>query len=276
MTRIASILLLALATAACSDEPPAASPATDSRPAAAAPAEQAEAPASDAAGKAAAEDPVAVAEAMDEAETGAPGAEPVQLAEVDTGDEGPSPYQEGQHYRSLPVAQPTSVSPGKIEVVEVFWYGCPHCFSLEPHLREWAASEMPETAELVRIPATLNRNWQVHARVYYTAEALGVLDQVHDDLFHEINVNRNPLMTQEALLDFFGAHGVSEQAFLDAFNSIGVQTRLRQADSLIRRYRITGVPAMVVNGKYVTGADMAGGIPQLFDVVEFLIRKEGG
>ena len=89
-----------------------------------------------------------------------------------------------------------------------------------------------------------------------------------------MNVDRNPLNTEDLLIRFFASYGVSEQEVLEAFNSFAVQTKLRRADSLVRRYRITGVPATVVNGKYVTGADMSGGIPQLFEVVEFLIEKE--
>jgi thiol:disulfide interchange protein DsbA len=133
---------------------------------------------------------------------------------------------------------------------------------------------MPSNAEFVRVPATLNRGWQVHARAYYTAEALGKLDEIHEGLFKAINVDRNPLNTEDQLVGFFAGYGVTEEEFTEAFNSFAVQTKLRRADSLVRRYRITGVPAMVVNGKYVTGADMAGGIPQLFEVVEFLIDKE--
>jgi thiol:disulfide interchange protein DsbA len=183
-------------------------------------------------------------------------------------------FQPGTHYRVMTPVQPTSVAPGKVEVLEIFWYGCPHCYTLEPHIREWISNEMPSNAAFVRIPATLNRGWQVHARAYYTAEALGRIDEMHEGLFKAMNVDRSPLNTEDKLIEFFGNYGVSKQEFLDAFNSFAVQTKLRRADSLVRRYRITGVPAIVVNGKYVTGAEMSGGIPQLFEVVEFLIEKE--
>jgi thiol:disulfide interchange protein DsbA len=229
-------------------------------------------------------DPLRMAQELDQAETSsAPppdddgeslDAEPVVVAQQEATPNFVERFQQGRHYTTLAVAQPTSVGPDKVEVVEVFWYGCPHCYTLDPYVKAWLAKGLPENVEFVRVHAALNRGWQVHARVFYTAEALGILDEVHDDLFREIHVNRNPLNTQERLVEFFAAHGVSESDFLDAFNSMGVQTNLRRADAQVRRYRITGVPAIVVNGKYVTGADKAGGYEQLFEVIEFLIAKE--
>ena len=281
--RLTGLLFIGLITAACSSEEPAAPAAAPPEPAAATPAAEApaaEAPAADTAAPAD-EDSVALAQAMDEAETDGESdaeatEESIRLATAET----PEPavderFKDGTHYRTLPVAQPTSAPPDKVEVVEVFWYGCPHCYTLEPHIKAWK-SDMPANAQFVRIPASLNRGWQIHARAFYTAEALGVLDEVHEELFREIHGQGKRLDTQEALVDFFGRYGVSEEQFTDAFDSFAVQTRLRQSDSLVRRYRITGVPAVVVNGKYVTGADMAGGEARLFEVVNFLVEKESG
>lgn len=186
----------------------------------------------------------------------------------------PERFQEGRHYELLTAAQPTGFGPDKIEVLELFWYGCPHCYTLEPHIQAWLKDGIPAQAEFRRMPASLNRSWQIHARAYFTAEALGVLDEFHPAMFRELNVNRNALNTPELLADFFSQFGVSEDAFNEAFNSFAVQTKLRRSDSLGKRYRITGVPAIVVNGKYVTGADVAGGVPQLFEVIEFLVQKE--
>ncbi len=275
MTRICAIIFFALATAACSAEEPASQ---SQRVVAEIPTPAAQ----QSTDKVDDETSIALAQEMDEAEAAADDdseeEDLIVLAEA-TPEASQLPpqlerYQPGTHYRVMTPVQPTSVDPGKIEVLEIFWYGCPHCYTLEPHLREWVENEMPSNAEFVRIPATLNRSWQVHARAYYTAEALGRLDEMHDGLFKALNVDRNPLNTEDKLVKFFAGYGVSEQEFLEAFNSFAVQTKLRRADSLVRRYRISGVPAMVVNGKYVTGADMAGGIPQLFEVVEFLIEKE--
>lgn len=196
------------------------------------------------------------------------------LASEAAAPKGPERFQEGRHYELLTAAQPTGFGPDKIEVLELFWYGCPHCYTLEPHIQAWLKDGIPDQAEFRRMPASLNRSWQIHARAYFTAEALGVLDEFHPAMFREINVNRNALNTPELLAGFFSRFGVSEDAFNEAFNSFAVQTKLRRSDSLGKRYRITGVPAIVVNGKYVTGADVAGGVPQLFEVIEFLVQKE--
>ena len=274
MTRICAIILFALATAACSAEEPASQPqpmvAEMPTPSAQQPAETVD----DETSIALAQE-MDVAEAVEDDDSGED--EAIVLAEATPESSLPPQlerFQPGTHYRVMTPVQPTSVAPGKVEVLEIFWYGCPHCYTLEPHIQEWISSEMPSNAEFVRIPATLNRSWQVHARAYYTAEALGRIDEMHEGFFKAVNVDRNPLNTEDKLIEFFGNYGVSKQEFLEAFNSFAVQTKLRRADSLVRRYRITGVPAMVVNGKYVTGADMAGGIPQLFEVVEFLVEKE--
>lgn len=183
-------------------------------------------------------------------------------------------YQEGRHYTTLPVAQPTSAGPGQVEVAEVFWYGCPHCYTLEPFIQSWRQDGIPDDTVFVQIPAALNPSWQIHARVFYTAEALGILEEVHPAIFREVHVNRNPLNTRERLIEFFARFDVSEQDFLSAWDSFAVQTNLRRADAQVRRFRLSGVPAVVVNGKYVTGADLAGGNQQLFDVVNFLVEKE--
>jgi len=183
-------------------------------------------------------------------------------------------YQEGRHYTTLPVAQPTSAGPGQVEVAEVFWYGCPHCFTLEPFIQEWRLNGIPDDTVFVQIPASLNPSWQIHARLFYTAEALGKLEEVHPAIFREVNVNRNPLNTRERMVEFFARFDVSEQQFTEAWDSFAVQTNLRRSDALVKRYRLTGVPAVVVNGKYVTGADLAGGNKQLLDVINFLVEKE--
>jgi thiol:disulfide interchange protein DsbA len=104
----------------------------------------------------------------------------------------PERFQKGRHYELLTAAQPTGFGPDKVEVLEIFWYGCPHCYTLEPHIQAWLADGIPAQAEFRRMPASLNRSWQIHARAYFTAEALGILDEFHPAMFEEMNVNRNP------------------------------------------------------------------------------------
>lgn len=183
-------------------------------------------------------------------------------------------FQEGRHYTTLPVAQPTSAGPGQVEVAEVFWYGCPHCYTLEPFIQDWRLDGIPDDTIFVQIPASLNPSWQIHARLFYTAQALGILEEVHPAIFREVNVNRNPLNTRERMIEFFARYNVSEQAFTEAWDSFAVQTNLRRSDAQVKRFRLTGVPAVIVNGKYVTGADLAGGNKQLLEVINFLVAKE--
>ena len=197
-------------------------------------------------------------------------AEPVQLAQA------APQFREGVHYRVLKPAQPTSVDPGKVEVVEVFWYGCPHCFSMEPYVKRWLETGRPEAAEFVKLPASLNPSWQPHARLFYAAEALGVLDKASDGIFREMHVERRPLNTLEAMVEFLGRYGVPAEDATAALGSFSVEAKVRKADTLARRYRLTGVPAIVVNGKYVTGAQQAGGYDQLFELVNFLVAREAG
>lgn len=183
-------------------------------------------------------------------------------------------FRAGQHYDVLTPAQPTSVAPGKVEVAEVFWYGCPHCYSLEPYIQRWEQSGKPPAAELVRLPASLNPSWQPHARLYYAAKALGVLEEAHTDIFRAIHVERKPLNTEEAMLELLGQYDVSEDDAREALTSFAVETEVRRADTLTRRYRLTGVPAVVVNGKYVSGVEKVGTPEALLELVNFLVAKE--
>lgn len=184
------------------------------------------------------------------------------------------PYQEGAHYKKVVPAQPTSTGPDKVEVIEFFSYACPHCYEFEPYIGRWLESK-PEAAEYVRMPATFNPHYQLLARAFYAAESLGVLEQIHDALFREIHINRNPLNTQEALAAFFNrTAGVPVEDFNNAFNSFSVNTQVQRADVLGRRYRIPGVPALIVNGKYMPDNQAAGGYANLLNMVNFLVAKE--
>jgi thiol:disulfide interchange protein DsbA len=193
----------------------------------------------------------------------------------DTG--GPSPtsakFQLGTHYNRLSPTQPTSSSPDKVEVAEIFWYGCPHCFAFDPYLKKWIASK-PDYVSFVRIPAVWNPLLRLHARAFYTAEELGKGAEMHDPLFNEIHMNGNPLDTEDKLRDFFGKFGVDATAFKNAFDSFAVHTKLERADELNRRYQIKSVPTIVVNGKYTTDAGMAGGYDELFALVNELAAAE--
>lgn len=187
-----------------------------------------------------------------------------------------SRFKEGTNYQKIVPAQPTGVAAGKVEVAEVFWYGCGHCFALDPAIESWRAKGKPAYVEFVRIPAMWNEGTRMHARVFYTAELLGKLDQLHTLIFREIHVAGNQLNTLDKISAFFQQHGVSKDEFTKAFSSFAVESKLQRADLLNRRYRISSVPAVIVNGKYSTDVGTAGGESQLFDVIEELAAHEHG
>ena len=184
-------------------------------------------------------------------------------------------YDDGIEYKRLKTPVPTQVGPGKIEVVELFWYGCPHCFRLEPDLKKWLKNK-PKNVEFIRIPAIFNKTWELHAKAYYTAEFLGVLDKIHKPFFDAIHLKKQRLNTAAAVKKFFLQHGVSEKDFDGVFNSFGVDAKVRRAKELSRQYGISGVPALVVNGKYLTDGPMAGGRKGMIEVLNYLIKMESG
>jgi thiol:disulfide interchange protein DsbA len=185
-------------------------------------------------------------------------------------------FKEGVNYTKLVPAQPTSVAPGKVEVVEVFWYGCGHCFALDPAIESWRAKGKPANVEFMRVPAMWNEATRMHARVFFTAELLGKGEALHAPLFREINVKGNPLNTVDRIAAFFRDNGVSNDDFQKAFSSFAVENKLQRADFLNRRYRIESVPAVIVNGKYKTAVSDAGGEPQLFTLINELAAHESG
>jgi thiol:disulfide interchange protein DsbA len=180
---------------------------------------------------------------------------------------------EGTNYTVLRPAVPTNVAPGKVEVVEVFWYACGHCYLLEPKLEAWNKKGRPAYVQLTRMPAVWNDVLKLHARLFYTIEVLGRMD-LNDVIFREINVNRNRLETPEKIEAFLVSHGVSKTDFQKTFNGFAVESKLARAVDLNKRYRITSTPTVVVNGKYVTDASMAGGEEQLFQVINQLAARE--
>ena len=290
MNKLLSAALLALvfvAPIACSKQPQPAAPAQPaaSQPAAGQPA-GAEAAAPDAATPATAEEsaPTAPAETVTETddaqespEQPASGVQPtLRLAAATNTPATSERFKEGTNYRKIVPAQPTNVAPGKVEVVEVFWYGCGHCFGLDPAIESWRNKGKPAYVEFARVPAMWNDQLRMHARLFYTAEALGKLDALHSTIFREMHVNNNPMTTVESMMAFFKKHGVSPEEFQKAFASFAVESKLQRADFLNRRYQIQSVPAVIVNGKYVTEVSMAGGEPQLFQVIDELAAHEHG
>jgi protein dithiol oxidoreductase (disulfide-forming) len=283
--KLFSAAFLALVCFACSKEPqpaaptqPAAEQSTQAPSSTAAPADAAAAPAT-----AEESTPTAPTETVTEtddapasADQASSGVQPTLRLAAATSAPATEHFKEGANYRKVVPAQPTNVAPGKVEVVEFFWYGCGHCFKLDPAIEAWRSKGKPQYVEFVRVPAMWNDTLRMHARLFYTAEALGKLEALHSTIFREIHVNNNPLNTVEQMTAFFKKQGVSADEFQKTFASFAVESKLQRADFLNRRYQINSVPQLAVNGKYVTGEDMAGGEPELFQIVQELAAHEHG
>ncbi|MCK5354472.1 MAG: thiol:disulfide interchange protein DsbA/DsbL [Methyloprofundus sp.] len=181
-------------------------------------------------------------------------------------------FAAGKGYKDLAAVQPTQ-DPTKVEVMEFFWYGCPHCYKFEPFLQKWHAN-LPDNVNFIRQPAVFSKVWGQHARAYFTAEVLDVVEKVHSDLFYAIQVKKQKLTSEEDLAEFFVAHGVDKATFHDAYNSFAVDTKMRQAKTMGPRYGITGVPAIVVNGKYLVNNKSAGSFEEVIKVIDALIAQE--
>lgn len=182
-------------------------------------------------------------------------------------------YEAGEDFERIDPAVTPSVDEGQVEVVELFWYGCPHCYSLEPHTSEWE-QELPEDVTYRRVPAVLNPQWTEHARAYYTAEALDMADEIHRPLFEAIHEERQQLASAEALQDFLVEHGADREEVEQTYGSFGVSSKVQAARELGNAYGMDHVPAVAVNGKYWTSPSMAGDQERFFDVVEHLIERE--
>lgn len=181
-------------------------------------------------------------------------------------------YTEGKEYKALANPQPTS-SGDKIEIVELFWYGCPHCYRLEPYIAEWLASK-PDDVVFVQMPAIVGPPWELLAKAYYTAEFLGVKEQIHLALFDYLHKDKKKINTAAELQAFFIRQGVSEEDFKNTFNSFAVAMKVNNAKLMTTRYGITGVPTIIVNGKYNTSGSLAGSNENTVKVMDYLVKQE--
>ncbi|HVC37410.1 MAG TPA: thiol:disulfide interchange protein DsbA/DsbL [Gammaproteobacteria bacterium] len=186
-------------------------------------------------------------------------------------------YQEGTNYVPVSPAQPTTVQPGQIEVIEFFWYGCPHCFGVEPFLESWLKHK-PANVVFKRIPAAWpgGEHMDIDAKAFYTAQALGIGENIHEPLFNAIHLQNQYNLTnnQDALQQFFAKYGASKQQFNAAWNSFGVQLKMNQALQTLQRYGVQGVPTFIINGQWMTGAGYQMAYPDIVKCVEFLVRQQ--
>lgn len=183
-------------------------------------------------------------------------------------------YRPNEHFMTLTTAQGTSSAPDKIEVAEVFWYGCSHCYNFDPIIEKWK-EDLPADVSFIRLPVMWNPTNEIHARIFYAADALGKLDEMHDDIFSEIHVNKNMLTTEPEIAKLFARYDVSEEDFEAAFRrSPSVEKDISRARNLTKRYGISSVPMLVVNGKYLTSGPGIKNFDDLLGVADELVERE--
>jgi protein dithiol oxidoreductase (disulfide-forming) len=194
----------------------------------------------------------------------------------------PPLWQEGVNYSRLVPAQPTDVPPGQVEVLEFFWYACPHCYAIDPQVEAWKMSK-PASITYTRVPVMWTVGHRATARLFYTLQSLGKLEQFHSAVFTEIHDHNNPLVgadpndaaqAERIQTTFAVKLGIPEDKFKSAYHSFDVEKALQRADQLEQRYRIEGVPTFVVNGKYVADVRSAGGPDRLLNLVTDFAAQE--
>ncbi len=183
----------------------------------------------------------------------------------------------GTDYKLIEPAVITS-NPDKVVVTEVFWYGCPHCFRFEPYIENWVAN-LPEGVVFEQLPSVLNPHWSEHARAYYTLQLMGELEKhgdnsIHRKLFYAIHIERKRLAKADTIAKFVGAQGVDEDKFRQVYSSFQVDALLRKNRQIEGKYGHNGVPAVIVNGKYLTSASAAGSNERLIQVIDYLVAIE--
>ena len=183
-----------------------------------------------------------------------------------------SAFKEGVDYQTISPPVKTS-NPDKVVVTEIFWYGCPHCFRFEPFVERWSA-RLPEGVIFEQVPSSLNPRWTEHARAYYSFKMMGVLDQAHKAFFDEIHLKRERLSSLDTIAEFVAKLGLDEKAFRESYFSFPVETQIRKNIQKEKKYGHRGVPAVIVNGKYLVSASAAGSNERMIEIMNHLVGRE--
>jgi thiol:disulfide interchange protein DsbA len=163
--------------------------------------------------------------------------------------------------------------PDKVVVTEIFWYGCPHCFRFEPYVEKWSAN-LPEGVVFEQVPSAINPRWTEHARAYYSFQLMGALDEIHRAFFDAIHLKRQRLNSIDTIAEFVAESGLDEKMFREYYFSFPVETQLRKNAQNEKRYGISGVPAVIVNGKYLVSGSLAGSNERMIQIINFLVAQE--
>ncbi len=179
--------------------------------------------------------------------------------------------EEGSHYRLVRPAQPVDTG-NKIEVLEFFWYGCPHCATFEPDLEAWR-KKMPADVEYRRCPVAFDQSRSAHSKIYYALEQLKRTEALHEKVFTAMHANRKRMLDTDEIADFMAANGIDRKQWLDTFNSFSVATQTRRAAQTWTAYKLDGTPAVAIDGKFMTAPSMAGSRAGALAVMDYLIER---
>ncbi len=182
-------------------------------------------------------------------------------------------FIEGMNYKLIEPPQPVEAAPGTVEVIEFLWYDCQTCFVVQPALERWLVAR-GNSVTFRRMPAVVGGHMVFHARAYFAAESLGVLDRVHGPIYTALHRHGRQLDSEPLMADFFAEQGIDRTRFLTAFRGSAAATRVRNAQLMSRRYEIQGAPSFVVNGKYRVDATMARNAEMLIEIVDWLVDRE--
>ncbi len=160
-----------------------------------------------------------------------------------------------------------------IIIYEFFWYGCPHCFNLEPTIDRIEA-DLDTDAKIVKVPVALRDSWTPHAKLYYALSQMNEIDDLHNLIFEEIHIENNRLDTEEAMIEFLSKSEINTEIFSEKYNSYGTEARVKKGSNLARKFQIDSVPTLVVNGKYLTSGSFVSSYDELYSVVNFLVERE--
>jgi thiol:disulfide interchange protein DsbA len=184
----------------------------------------------------------------------------------------PANFKAGEHYVELTTPAPTQ-DPNKVEVAELFWYGCGHCFEFEPVLDEWKQG-LADDVSFRGVPALFRSTWNTHAQLFYTVQSLGKLEETHKAIFNAIHIGKQRLASEAEMIEFLEPYDITEEQFEKAWSSFGVRSKLSEAGRLAKAYRATGVPTLIINGKYRIEGSMVGSFDNMLEVADFLIARE--
>ena len=160
-----------------------------------------------------------------------------------------------------------------IIIYEFFWYGCPHCYNLEPTMDRIEA-DLEKDTKVVKLPVALRDSWIPHAKLYYALKQMDKIDQVHNLIFEEIHLEDNRLNTEQQMIDFLGKHGIDTDKFMEKYNSFGTEARIKKASNLAKKYQIDSVPTIIINGKFLTSGSYVSSYDELYSVVNLLVERE--